>query len=372
MRHPSEAELIEYLDGELAAARVKRVDRHLAVCARCRQALAGLREAAAAARSLSSVAPPPDLRARVAAKLEENRLPDLTCREVGRLLHEYVDGALSPAMVQQVQRHVQVCLRCRAELVLLFKVVSAVRSLRSLTPPAVIAERVWAARRALPAGGAEAWWRRGLRPALAAGVVAVAALLVVMMRPAPRATEIATRPADTVASEPAVSSAVPASPAEEAMVTPEQEPAAPSASAESPDASLPVRRPREGRSAAVAVRPGLRAEPVVSRPEETRTPVPPRSLPLPSAVLTLREIADSAGAESDAHEGMAAASEQFATLAWEASLSAPPSGERTLDSPAGDGENPGTSEGETPEEMSPGSRTGNNRAEGITVPRPLA
>ncbi len=53
--------LTRYNDGELSAAEMKRVDRHLASCARCREALEDIRFSAALVRRLGAVSAPPSV-----------------------------------------------------------------------------------------------------------------------------------------------------------------------------------------------------------------------------------------------------------------------------------------------------------------------
>ncbi len=53
--------LTRYSDGELAAADVQRVERHLASCTKCRAALEGIKFSAALVRQLSAVSAPPSV-----------------------------------------------------------------------------------------------------------------------------------------------------------------------------------------------------------------------------------------------------------------------------------------------------------------------
>jgi predicted anti-sigma-YlaC factor YlaD len=61
--------LTRYVDGELSAREVVRIDRHLATCVRCRAALGEIRFAASLVRQLSAVAAPPSVWAGIEAGL---------------------------------------------------------------------------------------------------------------------------------------------------------------------------------------------------------------------------------------------------------------------------------------------------------------
>ena len=61
MTDPWTPQLSEYMDGELSADEQRRLEVHLATCADCTSVLAGLREVAAAARTLPLQRPPVDL-----------------------------------------------------------------------------------------------------------------------------------------------------------------------------------------------------------------------------------------------------------------------------------------------------------------------
>jgi anti-sigma factor RsiW len=382
--HLSGIELTEYLDGELSPAEAARRGRHLAACDRCRQALAELRQVVEVVEAVTPLAPPSHLRARVAAELGAEPAPALACREAGPLLHGYVDGELSPVMVGAVQRHIHTCLRCRAELVVLTKMISAVRSLRALAPPAAVRETVWAARRMSPGPvGAASPWRARLRPALAMAAVAAAALLTVLLRPGSRPTEVVVRPPST----PAISQPVPptsAAPAEEqtgpistAAASTSQETAGSTAGGGN------LRRPEPAGEAGNAAGPraGYRRDSVVTFAHgpaaepgrnalgsESRPPSIPTASATPPAVLTLRAIAGAAGADSGGHRGMAAASDRFSTLAWETALATPPSGSATAGSetPAG-----GTTAGEPREGTHPSSGSRDDRADSFSLHTPV-
>jgi anti-sigma factor RsiW len=382
--HLSGIELTEYLDGEQSPAEAARTDRHLAACDRCRQALAELRQVVEVVETVAPVAPPSHLRARVAAELGAEPAPALACREAGPLLHGYVDGELPPVMVGAVQRHVHTCLRCRAELVLLTKVVGVVRSLRALAPPAAIRETVWAAQRMLPVPvGATSPRRARLRPALAMAAVAAAALLVVLVRPGSRPTEVAVRhPSNSAISEPVQpTSAAPGEeqtePVSTAAASTSQETAGSTARGANLHRPEPAGGPgdtagppaRYRRDSVVTFAHGPSAEPgrnalsSESRPASVTT-----ASATPPAVLTLRAIAGAAGADSGGRRGMAAASDRFSTLAWETALATPPSGSSTAGSETTTG---GTTAGEPREEPRRSSGSGDNRADSFSIRTPV-
>jgi anti-sigma factor RsiW len=375
--HLSGIELSEYLDGELSPAEAARRDRHLAACDRCRQALAEMRQVVQVVETVAPVAPPSHLRARVAAELGAAPAPALACREAGPLLHGYVDGELSPVMVGAVQRHVHTCLRCRAELVLLTKMVGVVRSLRALAPPAIIRETVWAVQRMLPVPvGASSPWRARLRPALAVAAIAGAALLALMVRPTSPPTEVAARPPSVAfpnSSQPVLPPAAPpSSAAQDEAGSPSS--AGPLSAAESPNPRRP--EPAGGPGETAGPRARYRGDSVVTfahgpSAEPGRNGLSSESRPAsvtPPAVLTLRAIASAAGADSGGHRGMAAASDRFSTLAWETALATPPSGSSTAGSETTTG---GTTAGEPREEPGRSSGNGGNRADSFSIHTPV-
>jgi len=174
-RHLSEVDLVQYADGAAAPSQVRRIEEHLRVCAACAEAVAGVRAAAAAVRQVPTVAVPEDLRQRVAAAMAAESARSLTCREAGPLIHLHLDQELAPAGVVALRHHLTDCLRCQAEWVTLSAMARLVRSLRVFSAPSAVREVVWAALRSRPAPVA---WAVRLRPALAVAVLATAALFV--------------------------------------------------------------------------------------------------------------------------------------------------------------------------------------------------
>jgi anti-sigma factor RsiW len=179
-RHLSEAELTEYVDGELHPRRAADAEAHIRHCESCAALAAGLRSAAAAAGSLRSVAVPGDLRARVARRLAQDLAAQITCRQAAPLIHQHLDGCLSPKAELELQGHLRSCARCRADLAALASAARLVRSLPALEAPARVREVVSAAQRlrTLRFPRIARW-----RPALAAAIAAAAVGVLVLLRP---------------------------------------------------------------------------------------------------------------------------------------------------------------------------------------------
>ena len=180
-RHLSEIELVEYADGEIPLSRLALVETHLHECAACAHALEKLREAVAATGYLQAVDTPPGLRARVAAEASARSAGEMTCREARPLIHQQIDGALSPLGRSALEQHLAACRVCRVELATFSATVRLVRSLTPVKAPARIGEAVAAAVQARIRR--KAWWPV-LRPALAAAAVAALGGLLMLVRPA--------------------------------------------------------------------------------------------------------------------------------------------------------------------------------------------
>ncbi|HEX5726635.1 MAG TPA: zf-HC2 domain-containing protein, partial [Longimicrobiaceae bacterium] len=69
MGHPSERTLNDHVDGLLSAAEGRRVEAHLAGCARCRAEEAALHALVGRLGSLPAPAAPRDLRPEIAARV---------------------------------------------------------------------------------------------------------------------------------------------------------------------------------------------------------------------------------------------------------------------------------------------------------------
>lgn len=315
-RHLSEIELVEYADGEIALSRVTPVEKHLHECAACAQALEKLREAVVATGYLQVVEAPPGLRARVAAEVAAGPVDEMTCREANPLIHQQIDGALSPLGLCALEQHLAACRLCRVELATLSATVRLVRSLTLVKAPARIGEAVAAAEQARRR---RRTWGPVLRPALAAAAVAAVGGLLMLVRPAlqPEGGLTGAR----MASEPNRPVSVAQQSEAEPAVAPESTLAA--AGAESLEPAPPEASP----TPSSVVRPaGESSRAVSSRP----TPVRTASLPLrtetliPPAVLTLRAVASSASGRGDLQLASNMARDRFATLDSETALSQVP------------------------------------------------
>lgn len=305
-KHLSEIELVEYADGEIALSRVAPVEAHLHECAACAHALEKLREAVVATGYLQVVDTPPGLRARVAAEVAAGSAGEMTCREANPLIHQQIDGALSPLGLSALEQHLAACRLCRVELATLSATVRLVRSLTLVKAPARIGEAVAAAEQARRRRRV---WGPVLRPALAAAAVAAVGGLLMLVRPALQpevgltGARMASEPNRPVSiaqqSEPkpavATESILAAAGAESL------EPAAPEASpapVQVAEAPSPVVRP-------------------VSLPLRTETLIPP-------AVLTLQAVARSVLGRGDLQLASNMARDRFATLDSETALSQMP------------------------------------------------
>lgn len=309
-RHLSEAELTEYVDGELHPRRAADAEEHIRHCESCAAVAAGLRSAAAAVGSLRSVAVPGDLRARVARRLAQDLAAQITCRQAAPLIHQHLDSCLSPKAELQLQGHLRSCARCRADLAALASAARLVRSLPALEAPARVREAVSAAQRlrTLRFPRIARW-----RPALAAALAAAAVGVLVLLRPvgdqappsgpirmaepqavfAPAATEVASLTDAAAEAQPGGTLEQPLEP-----TTPE---AGPTRRAEKPTTRPPV--PITVACAAKGPAPA-RTTPQSPEPE----------IELPSALQALRMVANTASHGPEGRRAMELAGERFATM----------------------------------------------------------
>ncbi len=322
--HLSEAELTEYADGELAESRLSAVERHLRACPRCAEELARARSAVSLAAGIDAIQSPADLRRRVEAKAAGQPPLEVACRSALDLMHDHLDGLLSPPLVGALHRHLRACLHCRAECLALSAAVRLCRSLRAVAPPARIRQTLEAARLAAQAPTP---WAARLRPAYAAAAAVALGALLVFARPGVRHPAGDGRP--ELAALPAAASTQPVlnQPAGE----PAPEPVRLASAPEQPEPGeqyRPVAEPatelRRDRHADLggAVKgpiPGP-AAPAQAAPEA----------PLPAALRALRTVAKSAASEREAHHALALAGERFYTLQSESILARLPA------APAGD------------------------------------
>ena len=328
--HPSETDLIDYIDGEMSPRRTLAVKEHVGRCRGCALSLARVREAASAAAAVSYVPVPQGLRHRVAAAVRA-KAPQITCREAAPLLHEALDRRLAPLASLPLQHHLDSCPKCRTELAALAAAARLVRELPQVEAPAGVRQRVAVAvrGRSRRAPVVLQW-----RPALATASVVLVIGILALVRPAPKpeSTVIARGPAVTASPQPA--------PVEIASTQPEV--AAPERAA-SPVVSPPLESAEEPASAAdLTVRPSTSTRPsMVVRAVrlEPKGPAPAQTTPegsspktaMPGAFTALRVVAKSASYETEVHRAMEMAGDRFATLRSEtvseatlASLPGPP------------------------------------------------
>ena len=319
-RHLSEIELVEYADGEIALSRVAPVEEHLHECAACAHALEKLREAVAATGYLQVVDTPPGLRARVAAEVGAGSAGEITCREAKPLIHQQIDGALSPLGLSALEQHLAACRLCRLELAALSATVRLVRSLTLLKAPARIGEAVAAAEQSRRRRRA---WGPVLRPALAAAAVAAVGGLLMLVRPALQ-PEVGLTGA-RVASEPNRPVSVAQQSEAEPAVAPESTLAGPESAMAAAEAESLVPAPPEAGPAAMQVA-AESPRRISSRPAPVQTAsLPPRTETLiPPAVLTLRAVASGVSGRGDLQLVSNMARDRFATLDSETALSQVP------------------------------------------------
>ncbi|UCC69614.1 MAG: zf-HC2 domain-containing protein [Armatimonadota bacterium] len=328
LRHLSEAELIEYVDGETSPSRRDRVEGHLGRCARCAAEVAKLREVVSAVGTLEAAAAPGYLRERVRAEMEAPPTAEVTCRQAAPLIHQHLDGHLPPADEALLHHHVSACSRCRMELAALASAKRLVELLPSVESPAVVREAVAAARRARRPN---ILWkpRWGVAVAVASvAMIGVLALLSATRQPGeiPEGVRVAEEPVRPAA-HPVVVAESRESALEDAGMGEIGE-AEERVAAETPRPPIPeveTRRSTETREVAHLV-PG---------PAPAPTPVEPRppEVPLPSALRALRAVARSASPDREVRLAMEIAGERFATLDSERMWARLPSG---LDFESGD------------------------------------
>ena len=321
-KHLSEIELTEFADGETDPARLGAATEHVSRCPACARALADVREAAMAVGGLAEIAGPADLRMHVAKALVAGPADRLSCKEATPLLHEYLDGCLSPAAAVPLKDHLDSCATCCAELAVFTSASRLVRVLPHVDSPARVRESVAAeqrrrGRRAPVLLG----WRPvllGWRPALAAAaaLIAVGGLMFARHSSQPEVRPMVARA--PVASEMSVSGSV-----DVAALTPE--PAQPG-----PAHEVLVEGPAEAAGEAIeltemevaprsipAIHPVDRA-PKGPAPARVTPEVNPPGVVLPAALGALRVAARSAGRDVEVQRAMEMAGERFAVLNCEA------------------------------------------------------
>jgi len=319
-RHLSEIELTELADGEMHPARLGAAVEHVSQCPACAHALAAIQEATLAVGGLKQVAGPADLRTRVAKGLIAAPADRLSCEEAAPLLHEYIDGCLSPAAAVPLQHHLDACPTCRAELAAFASASRLVRLLPEAASPARVREAVAAEQRRRARGKPVLV---GWRPALAAAAALIAVGGLALLRHSPQA-ELS----PTVAQSPAIAQMPPSDSLDVASLS--QETAAPEG-ARSVVAEDPAEAPAEpAPPAAEEVTPvAPRAVPVIHTvdidsapkgpaPAHVAPAVVPSGVALPAALGALRVVARSAARDVEVQREMELAGERFAVLNCEA------------------------------------------------------
>ena len=321
LRHLSGIELTEYADRETPSSKRDRVEEHVRRCARCAAVAASLRGAVSAVGALKAVAPPADLRQRVEQRMAVPSALDVTCRQAGPLLHGHLDECLSSTDEAVLAQHVAACGLCRTELTALRAAKRLVASLPSVESPNVVRESVAAARRTR---APDMPWRARWAPALAvASVVVVGGLSLLIATRQPVGTPAGVR----VAEERPAPTAPTVMVAEHAGRVPEPEEVAEAGEVEAAviaAVSLPSDNPTlaerriESRTRVVHASVGPAPVPSVLQPSVAEVPIP-------SALRTLRQVAQSASHEHGVQRAMELAGERFATLDSERVLARLPS-----------------------------------------------
>ncbi len=190
MRCPQDSEFWQrYVeDGNPEAA------RHLQHCAACRQEAARAAGMSEMLSLLPEIASAQAVTARFRLLAQATTGRQFTCTDALAALEAWCEGDLDAPQSFLVNDHLFWCHACAEEFTRAERLAMALRALPALPPPAVIAERLAAAR--LP------WWQRMLQPvqpiwdrlAPAAGVFAAAALLLACILRAPLAPQVAAVP----------------------------------------------------------------------------------------------------------------------------------------------------------------------------------
>jgi anti-sigma factor RsiW len=322
LRHLSGIELTEYADGETPSSKRDRVEEHVRGCPRCAAAAASLRDAVSAVGALKAVAPPVDLRQRVEERMAAPSAMEITCRQAVPLLHGQLDECLSPTDEAVLAQHVAACGLCRAEVAALRAARRLVASLPSVESPNVIRESVAAARRTR---APEMPWRARWAPALAAASVVVVgglALLIATRQPvgtSPGVRVAEDRPAATAPAVMVAEHAGRVAEPEEVAEDGEVEAAVIAEESLPSDSPTPAERRIESHGGVVLVSVGPAPLPTVLEASVAEVPVP-------SALRTLRQVAQSVSHEHGVQHAMELAGERFATLDMERVLARLPSG----------------------------------------------
>lgn len=182
------------------------VEKHLASCAACRAEAEDVARLTAALTDLPMLATPERLPNSFQQLATATAGRHFTCDDAVQLIDAWVEGDLSPAQAFLMEDHLLWCPTCTAEVARAEQVAGLLHGLPTLDAPAVIAERLVAARRP--------WWQRVAdvfslpaqlpRYGLAGAALAACLLLAVMVTHNPSQQPVAKRhvaPVTAVASK---------------------------------------------------------------------------------------------------------------------------------------------------------------------------
>lgn len=178
-KHPSDDLLQAYVDDAVSPRERRRIDAHVASCARCTEELASWSLLFEDLGTLGSHAPGPDFRARVmagvqlpvelpwAARLRARlvaRVPARSEHLGSEVLQDLADGILPARQVARAHAHLDACEACAGELRGWTAVLARLSELDRFEPSEGFAERVMAgvAPATAPAVARVPGWRRAL------------------------------------------------------------------------------------------------------------------------------------------------------------------------------------------------------------------
>ncbi len=155
-RHPSEDRLQAFLDGEVSSRQRRRIEDHVASCARCWEDLATWRVLFEDLDALGAHGPGPDFAARVMAGVEVREPLPWAARVRARLtgllwgpehlsadvLQDLADAALPSRMATRARKHVAGCAVCADELRAWSAVMDRLSGLERFAPAQGFADQV--------------------------------------------------------------------------------------------------------------------------------------------------------------------------------------------------------------------------------------
>lgn len=179
-RHPSEDALQAFLDGGVPSRERRRIEEHLASCARCAEELATWRNLFEDLDALPLHRPNADFDARVMAGVRvPEELPWAARLKVGLsgmlpfgrpehleadVLQDFAEGVLTARQAARARTHLEGCAACAAEARSWSTVMARLSELERLAPAEGFAERVMTRLRVRPAREATAASRPTSRP----------------------------------------------------------------------------------------------------------------------------------------------------------------------------------------------------------------